>query len=195
MLPGVKNMKEVLDAYAAMHPDENIDAVKNFVIDCDNDSQLYDRKNFNGHVTTSALVINSDDQMLFVIHAVFNKLLPPGGHVESGDDSLKAASMRETKEETGIEGEDLVYLPADSANPELPFDINSHPIPEHPQKKEPPHTHHDLRYVFRYTGNGKIVPDKDETKGAECVSIYELENVSDMSTVLHKLDSLLRKKI
>ena len=191
MLPGVKNIKEILSAYTAAHPKEDINDLENFVNGCDDDKQLYDRKNFDGHVTTSAVVINRDEQMLFVIHAVFNKLLPPGGHVEDGDNSLKEASMRETNEETGVPSKDLVYVPADPAFPELPFDINSHPIPEHPKKKEPPHTHHDLRYVFRYIGEGNIVPDKEETKGAKWLGIYELENVSDMSTVIDKLKKLL----
>ena len=97
-------------------------------------------------------MINDHEEMLFVIHAVFNKLLPPGGHVEKGDNSLKDASMRETNEETEVHMKDIIYVPADEAFPELPFDVNSYPIPQHPGKKEPPHTHHDLRYVFRYTG-------------------------------------------
>jgi 8-oxo-dGTP pyrophosphatase MutT (NUDIX family) len=192
MLPGVKSIEGILRAYTAAHPHENIDDIENFVKNCDDDKQLYDRKNFNGHITTSAVVINSDEQMLFVIHAVFNKLLPPGGHVEHGDDSLKEASMRETNEETGVPSEDLLYIPADPAFPELPFDINSHPIPEHPRKKEPPHTHHDLRYVFRYRGDGKIVPDKEETKGAKWLGIDELENVSDMSTIVDKIKKLVK---
>ena len=193
MLPGIKTIKEILNAYAAAHPDEDIDDVENFVNNCNEDEQLYDRKNFNGHVTTSALVINSDEQILFVIHAVFNRLLPPGGHVENGDDSLKNASMRETNEETGVSSQDLVYVPADAAFPELPFDINSHSIPEHPKKKEPPHTHHDMRYVFRYIGDGKIVPDKEETKGAKWLGIHELEKVSDISTVIGKLKQILNE--
>ena len=192
MLPGKNNISDILRAYAAAHPDENISDVENFVSNCTDDRQLYDRKNFEGHLTTSALVIDSDDRILFIIHAVFNKLLPPGGHVEVDDHSLVQASMRETKEETGITLADLTYVPADADFPELPFDINSHPIPEHPKKKEPPHVHHDFRYVFRYTGNGKIVPDKEETKGAKWLVMHELENVSDISTVVKKLKQVLR---
>ena len=138
MLAGINEIKKILSAYAVAHPDETINDIEDFVNGCVDDIHLYDRKNFKGHITTSALVINRDDRMLFVIHAVFNKLLPPGGHVEDGDNSLKEASMRETEEETGVPPADLEYLPADAKFPELPFDINSHPIPEHPKKKEPP---------------------------------------------------------
>jgi 8-oxo-dGTP pyrophosphatase MutT (NUDIX family) len=190
MLPGVNDIKELLRAYAVAHPRENINEVQSFVNNCSDNEHLYSRKNFNGHITTSALVVNGANEMLFVIHAVFNKLLPPGGHVEDGDQSLKEASMRETKEETGVLAEDLLYMPADPAFPELPFDINSHPIPEHSKKKEPPHVHHDMRYVFRYTGDGNITPDKEETKGAKWLGIHELENVSDISTVIGKLGIL-----
>jgi len=194
MLAGINEIKKILSAYAVAHPEETINDIENFVSGCVDDKHLYDRKNFKGHITTSALVINRDDRMLFVIHAVFNKLLPPGGHVEHGDNSLKEASMRETEEETGVPPGDLEYIPADAKFPELPFDINSHPIPEHPKKKEPPHTHHDLRYVFRYTGNGKIIPDKEETKGAKWLGIHELENVSDISSVIVKLKQILNEK-
>jgi 8-oxo-dGTP pyrophosphatase MutT (NUDIX family) len=192
MLPGIKSIKEILHAYAAAHPYEYINDVENFVSNCKDDTQLYDRKNFNGHITTSALVIDSDDRVLFVIHAVFNKLLPPGGHVEHGDESLKEASMRETKEETGLPPDDMVYIPADRGFPELPFDINSHPIPEHPAKKEPPHVHHDMRYVFRYNGNVEIIPDKEETKGAKWLGVHELENVSDIPTAIEKLKRIMK---
>jgi 8-oxo-dGTP pyrophosphatase MutT (NUDIX family) len=194
MLPGIKNTKHILESYAKAHPNEIIVEVDDFVNNCGDDLKLYDRKNFDGHITATALLINKDEEMLFVIHAVFNRLLPPGGHVESGDESLLHSSMREAEEETGITAEDIEYLPADPTFPELPFDINSHPIPEHPKKKEPPHVHHDFRYVFRYTGTGNIVPDKDETKGAKWIGIHELENVSDISAVNEKLKQILNEK-
>jgi ADP-ribose pyrophosphatase YjhB (NUDIX family) len=194
MSSGINDLKSILHVYCKAHPNEKIDDLVNFVNNCDDDSKLYDRKNFKGHITASALVINKNEEMLFVIHAVFNRLLPPGGHVENGDESLLYSSMRETKEETGVPAEHIEYIPVDANFPELPFDINSHPIPEHPKKKEPPHVHHDFRYVFRYKGTGKIVPDRDETKGAKWIGIHELENVSDISAVIEKLKQLLNEK-
>src|SRR6476620_8392677 len=112
MLEGIDDVKKILNSYSTAHPGQPIEEIRNFVGTCENDQQLYDRKNFNGHITTSALVIDSDNRMLFIIHAVFNRLLPLGGHVESGDHSLMEAAMRETKEETGIVANDLVYIPA-----------------------------------------------------------------------------------
>lgn len=193
-MSGIKSIKEILKIYGETHPNERIDEVENFVNNCEDDAQLYDRKNFKGHITASALVINSDEEMLFIIHAVFNRLLPPGGHIENADESLLYSSMRETQEETGVPPEDMEYVPADVKFPELPFDINSHPIPEHPKKNEPPHVHHDFRYVFRYKGNGEIIPDKDETKGAKWIGIHGLENVSDISAVNEKLKQILNEK-
>jgi hypothetical protein len=39
-------------------------------------------------------------------------------------------------------------IPIDPQNPLVPFDIDSHAVPARPDKKEPPHYHHDFRYVF-----------------------------------------------
>ena len=48
---------------------------------------LYTRKNFDGHITASAFILNeSRDKMLLVHHKFLGKWLQPGGHVEQDID-------------------------------------------------------------------------------------------------------------
>ena len=66
-----------------------------------------------------------------------SRYLPPGGHVEETDSSVRAAALREVLEETNIQS--CRHLPFHS-DPDLPFDIDTHEIPANPKKSEPKHS-------------------------------------------------------
>jgi len=56
-----------------------------------------------GHLTSSALVVDEDlTRVLLTLHPKAGRWLQLGGHNESGDPSIRAAAMRETREESGI---------------------------------------------------------------------------------------------
>src|SRR5687767_1025896 len=87
--------------------------------------QLFDRKNFVGHITASAYIINqSRKSILLLKHKTLNRWLQPGGHIDATDTSIMAAALREVKEETGISSS-LLFPVSTSV-----FDVDSHPIPE-----------------------------------------------------------------
>jgi 8-oxo-dGTP pyrophosphatase MutT (NUDIX family) len=58
-----------------------------------------------GHVTASALVLNSaGDRVLLTLHPRFGRWLQLGGHCEADDADVVSAALREATEESGIDG-------------------------------------------------------------------------------------------
>ena len=74
----------------------------------------------------------------------------PGGHVESNDTSLPAASLRELREETGLADARLVS--------EGIFDIDIHGIPARGSLAA--HDHMDIRFWFESSQTHTILSDE-----------------------------------
>jgi len=153
-------MKAILEKYLQIFPaeTERLRQLTDFLRATPDGPQLYDRKNFGGHITASGFILSPDrNKLALVKHKFLHRFLQPGGHVEPGDPTVLAAAEREIIEETNLQ--DCRYLPfhADAA---LPLDIDTHPIPANPKRNEPPHPHHDFRFLFCAASEG--VP------GGEC---------------------------
>ena len=88
-----------------------------------------------GHLTGSALVVDSEAaHFLLLHHRKIGRWLQPGGHAD-GDANLAAVALREATEETGIEGL-RVAVPA--------IDLDVHVIDS---GDEPRHLHFDVRHL------------------------------------------------
>ncbi|HET6255355.1 MAG TPA: NUDIX domain-containing protein [Puia sp.] len=156
-----------------------------------NDSQLYDRKVSDEHITASALIINPRERTILLLkHKTFHKLLQPGGHIEKDDNSILDAAIREAVEETGIERENLVNFSIHLTE-NIPLDIDSHFIPENIAKEEPSHFHHDFRYLFFYHGIDKISPNTHDAEGAKWVSFSRLARCRTFRNLLDKIRKIL----
>ena len=56
------------------------------------------------HLTASSLICaRAAQKVLLTLHARLGRWLQTGGHVEAGDQTIQAASMREAAEESGLE--------------------------------------------------------------------------------------------
>lgn len=134
------------------------------------------RANQQGHLTASAWIINqAGTHALLLHHAGLERFLQPGGHVDPEDESLFAAALRETGEEAGLKG----LIPLSLA----PFDVDAHAIPESAKKKEPAHTHYDIRFAFRLPQSASEgdVSINAESKGYHWVEILSIANTADSS--------------
>ena len=105
-----------------------------------------------GHLTGSALVVDSArEQLVLLLHAKLQKWLQPGGHAD-GDTNLMSVALREATEETGIEG-----LRVDAA----PLDVDVHEVRP---PKEDPHLHLDLRFLVVAPPDAALVANHESTQ-------------------------------
>jgi len=114
-------------------------------------------------VTTSAVILSREGtRTLLVRHRSLGRWLQPGGHYEAPENLMESA-LREAVEETG-----LAALSPDPWHREqgLPIDIDSHRIPARPERGEPEHWHHDIRYVVRADACAALDPDPSEVERA-----------------------------
>ncbi len=145
-------------------------------------NELFDRKNFHGHITASAFIINTEGNALLLLkHKALNRWLQPGGHVDVTDPMLIAAAIREAREETGLSAADLapVY--------DTVFDFDSHYIPENFRKQEPGHFHHDVRFLFKCSHSGVIDIAQEESTDSNWMSLAELIENKDFGRIVRKI--------
>lgn len=151
------------------------------------------RKNYFGHITVSALLVDKSlSKILLIQHKSLNKLIQPGGHIEENDASLHEAASRELREETGLT--DCVYVPYDDRNSELPLDIDVHRIPANTKKNEPEHWHIDFRYVFHLVGKDEKNIDTLEVNAAQWETLDDLaKNDPGFMRVAAKMKEFIAK--
>ncbi len=120
--------------------DENELIAKRFIYDFVRQNVNYwSRSTLNGHLTASAWITNQQqNQAVLLHHKKLDIWVQPGGHIDSSDESLQAASLREAQEETGLK--QLKITSTDI------FDLDIHLIPA--RKLEPEHWHLDVRFLF-----------------------------------------------
>ncbi|MGO4572930.1 NUDIX hydrolase [Microvirga sp. 2TAF3] len=136
---------------------------------------IHSRHTFPGHVTTSAMILDETGRYTLLIrHRSLGRWLQPGGHYEMPDD-LEASALREAVEETGLQ--DLALDPWHRATG-LPIDIDSHRIPARPERQEPEHWHHDIRYVVRARSADALRPDFDEVEQAAWHPLSILQDIA-----------------
>jgi 8-oxo-dGTP pyrophosphatase MutT (NUDIX family) len=156
------------------------------------EKSLIDRKNFEGHFTASAFIVcRSTKRVLMIKHKVLGFYLQPGGHIEPGDNTLLSAVFREIKEETGLSQEDLHYRAAVPGKEEIPFNIDTHTIPENPKKEEPEHFHHDLNYLFSVEKEifGKI--QDGESQQIDWIDWEDFISYQHFSTIAKKIEQMI----
>jgi len=146
---------------------------------------IHSRLTFPGHVTTSAIVLDREGtRTLLIRHRSLARWLQPGGHYEAPE-SLPDSALREAVEETGLAALRLDPWHGISG---LPVDIDSHRIPARPDRDEPEHWHHDVRYIVRAEEAHGLRPDLSEVEGAEWRDVVELEAI--MPAALRSLREL-----
>lgn len=186
----------MLAAYTARYPDERA-AMEPFVryVASFDAPALYDRKNFVGHLTAGALIVSRQTGCVLLLkHKQLGKWLQPGGHVEASDASVLDAAFREAREETGIGRDRLELLAPSGSLLPVPADADGHYIPPCPSKGEDEHWHFDMRFVFLFDGDPRVVIDRAESDGFRWVTLDELASMPDFRRVAPKIRAALSER-
>jgi len=147
---------------------------------------IRDRNDMRGHVTASAVVLNSSaSNILMIFHKALEKWLQPGGHIERGEYPFEAA-RRETLEETGVEVRGPIGL---NGNSEIPIDIDIHEIPPNPKKNEGRHFHFDFRYVFYVSNQNRQHQGCNEVRSVDWIPLEEIRGLRNLERIADKLEA------
>ncbi|WP_432191125.1 NUDIX hydrolase [Streptomyces sp. bgisy027] len=173
------HIRGTLDDYLDVRPHDTGQLVDLLEL-LDASADLTSRKEFRGHVTAGAILVDPAGRVLHVRHVALNRWLLPGGHLEANDISLLAAAQRELSEETGIPA--AVVVPAGNR----PVHIEAHLIPANPAKGEPDHQHFDFRFLFR-TSADVVELQTEEVAAAAWRHVDTIENEALRSRVLEAM--------
>jgi S-adenosylhomocysteine hydrolase/8-oxo-dGTP pyrophosphatase MutT (NUDIX family) len=183
-------IQTLFENYIKIYPDEVSD-LKLLSEQLKQGDSIISRKNFVGHVTASAFVLHEHSkQVLLLEHKSLAKLLQPGGHIDADDESPLAATLREIEEETGLRASDLRLRPLSPRDRNLPFDINTHYIPENPKKGEPAHYHHDFRYVYT-TENSNVAINPTESNNYRWIDWVQFAELPNFTNIADKIETIL----
>ncbi len=141
-----------------------------------------------GHMTGSALIVNSQfDRVLLTHHRKIGKWLQLGGHAD-GDTDIFRVAMREAQEESGLNS--LRYL-GNSEAP-APFDIDIHAIPAHGET--PSHEHFDMRFVL-VADDAEPLVQSEESSDLRWFSLSEAFALTDEPSMHRQFDKIQDKRL
>lgn len=190
-MTGRESLLSLLARYATAHPDERSVADRIAAL-VEAQSDCFQRSCRPGHLTGSAWVVSADGQRhLLLHHGKLDKWLQPGGHAD-GQTDLAAVARREVEEETGLTEFELVSSPDGMG----PLDIDVHDIPARHDAigyvAETAHQHHDVRYLFRATGEEKLTLS-DESRELRWCRPDEVRTLTQEESVLRLLRKATRR--
>lgn len=188
-------MKKVIEKYLEYYPDEkeSLSGLLELVgRNSGNYRNLFNRKNFEGHITASGFICcPKNNELLLLEHKALGISLQPGGHIEERDQDIISGAIREVTEETGLKNLEILSVSSDI---NVPFDINSHYIPARKEKQEAEHYHHDFGYLFIVDKPEDIKFNHDESKSFRWVSINNLLSTPRHRRAAKKIKAILASK-
>lgn len=136
-----------------------------------------------GHVTGSAWVVNpTRTAVLLLHHRKHDQWFQPGGHADGDADILRVA-LRETREETGLDGSHIRLVD------DRLFDVDVHTIPASP--RGPRHQHFDMRFLVEMDDD-LAIPGNDESHQVRWVALREVSRFNNNRSTYRMVEKTRR---
>lgn len=184
------DLKEKIKKYKPYNEQEEQD--KEIMLEyINNFDNVLTRDNKFGHFTASAWVVNKEKtKVLMIYHNIYKSWAWTGGHSDGEADHLKT-SIREVKEETGVEN--VKVIKDDIFSLEIVC-VNGH-IKK--GKYVSSHVHLNLTYLLEVDENEILKIKEDENSGVKWVALEDVEKVSNeewiRDNIYKKVNDKLRK--
>ena len=177
------DLKKELQAYTSLFPEET--RVKYEMLKfLKEQKNPFARETEIGHFTGSAFLLNSNKtKFLLMHHKKLDRWLQPGGHCD-GDENVLAVSIKEAREESGI---DLI-APIHSSI----FDIDIHLVPKN--HRDETHYHYDVRFLLHTVNNDHLVKNSESNDlkwvNTNIDDVMEFEVEHSIIRMIHKYNNI-----
>jgi ADP-ribose pyrophosphatase YjhB (NUDIX family) len=170
---------------------EEVEAVKNFISFVSSTPLCFSRANLAGHLTGSALVVNSSlTKVLLTHHKKLGMWLQLGGHAD-GNHRIDEVAMTEAHEESGLSNLSFLNYEWDlfetKVSKPLPFDLDCHLIPANAKDAE--HYHYDVRYLV--AADTESLPTvSDESHDVRWFTITDARRITQERSMHRQFDKV-----
>lgn len=165
----------LLAAYRGAYPEESA-MVQRYIDFVTAYEDCFERSLLIGHVTGSALILDSTgEQVLLTHHRKLDRWLQPGGHAD-GETDIYRVAMSEAEEESGLESIKFVSRQL--------LDVDIHLIPA--RKNEPEHYHYDCRFLLQSAGSDTFVVS-DESHDLAWVPMEDIQRFTTEESILRMI--------
>ena len=179
---------ELINKYLYLFPEEK-EKYKEFTEYLNNNNDVTDWNNFNGHVVVGGFIYAKKEKKFLVIyHNDLKMYLYPGGHIDNTDSNPLEAVKREIKEETGITNINEIVL---LDNNLIPIDINIHMIPYNERLDLKEHYHYEFRYLFTIDSIQEVTLDTTESSSFKWIDINELKDNENFGEIVKKFEGII----
>jgi len=175
----------IFDKYIDFFPEDELELqlLKEQLIQ---EQDIFNRKNFIGHLTASGIVLSADLNSILLIHHNFlQRYLQPGGHQDDDNETPLQAAQRQIEEEVGLVN--LEVLAVDLEEKLIPIQIQTYSIPADPSKGESAHFHHDFIYCFALKDEQEVNLQESEGGDYKWVNLEDLNENPDFNVAIQRI--------
>lgn len=160
----MQNLYQEIKNYCPYNEKQEKDK-ESFLFFMERNPDCFMRENPNGHITTSAWIVNKErTKVLMIYHNIYKSWAWVGGHADGEEDLVKVIK-REIEEETGVKNVKLLNKGIYSLNI---IDVDGHIKRGHYVSE---HLHYDIEYLLEADDKEELRIKEDENSDVKWIDV------------------------